>query len=65
MLNVSTTPNRQLPKWLRNATSVTAETLGERRNYMNYTVYLNERNELLCQKMLLIKQLLFLIVMFY
>jgi len=29
ILNVSTTSNRQLPKWLRNATSVTAETLDE------------------------------------
>jgi len=26
---VSTTPNRQLPKWLRDTTSVTAETLDE------------------------------------
>jgi len=29
ILNVSTTSNRQLPKWLRSATSVTAETLAE------------------------------------
>jgi len=40
MSNVSTTPNRQLPKWLRNATSVTAETLAE---ILVMEVYMSEK----------------------